>query len=122
MGWGSTSETFVKKEIPEAVLSLCADYDECIQLLESGKINIMVADYPICAYTAQLHPEKDLITVDHPLTIEPIGIALPPDASHFINLVENYLNRLLITGILDDLQMYWFESGDWVGRVKERSQ
>jgi polar amino acid transport system substrate-binding protein len=115
---GSTSETYVKNEIPEASLTLCTDYDECIQLLENGKINIMVADYPICAYTAQVYPEKGLITVDQPLTIEPIGIALPPDASHFINVVENFLNGLLLSGILDNMQLYWFDSGEWVEKVQ----
>ena len=89
---GSTSETYVRKEIPDAKLILAADYDEGIQLLQDGTANIMVADYPICAYTTQVHPEKGLITLNQPLTTEPNGVALPTDAAHFINLVENILN------------------------------
>jgi len=115
---GSTSETYVKKEIPDAELTLANDYDECIKLLEEGKVSIMVADYPICAYTAQVYPEKGLITIDKPLTVEPIGIALPPDAAHFINLVENYMNSLLLTGTLDKIQEYWFDSGEWIKNIK----
>lgn len=61
---GSTSELFAKKEIPEAELFLGADYDECIKMLEDKKAQIMVADYPICVYTALLYPEKGLITID----------------------------------------------------------
>lgn len=119
---GSTSETYVKNEIPEASLSLCENYDECIKMLENGKINVMVADYPICAYTALVHPEKGLITIDEPLTIEPLGIALPPDAAHFINVVENYLNNMLLAGVLDALQLYWFDSGEWVPQVRTKSK
>lgn len=115
---GSTSETFVKKEMPEAELLLGTDYNACIQMLMDKKAQIMVADYPICVYTAQVQPEKGLITIDKPLTIEPIGAALPVDAAHFINLVENFMNRLLIMGVIDELQAYWFESGEWIDQVE----
>jgi len=115
---GSNSEAFVKEEIPEAEILLGKDYDACIKMLEEGKVSLMVADYPICAYTAQLYPEKGLITIDQPMSIEPIGIALPQDAAHFINLVENYLNLLLLSGALEEMQAYWFDSGEWVDMVK----
>jgi len=115
---GSNSETFVKKEIPEAKIVLGNDYDECVKLLETGKVNLMVADYSMCAYIAQVYPEKGLITIEKPMSIEPIGIALPQDAAHFTNLVENYLNLLLVTGTLDEMQTFWFNSGDWVSSVK----
>lgn len=114
---GSTSEIYVKKEIPDAELFLGADYDECIKMLETKKAQIMVADYPICVYTAQLYPEKGLITIDKPLSIEPIGVALPNDAAHFINLVENYFNRLALVGVLDEMNEFWFESGEWINQV-----
>jgi len=114
---GSTSELFVKKEIPEATLLLGLDYDECVKMLENKQAQIMVADYPICVYSALLFPEKGLITIDKPLTIEPIGAALPVDAAHFINLVENFFNRLVLVGALDEMNEYWFESGEWVEQV-----
>ena len=114
---GSTSELFVKKELPEAELFVGSDYDECIKMVVDKKAQIMVADYPICVYTSLLYPEKGLITIDKPLTIEPIGVALPNDAAHFINLVENYFNKLIITGTLDEMEQYWFDSGEWVDQV-----
>ncbi|MEZ5198841.1 MAG: transporter substrate-binding domain-containing protein [Bacteroidales bacterium] len=103
--------------MPDAEILLGVDYDDCIKILQDGKATIMVADYPICAYTTQIYPEKGLITIDKPLTIEPIGIALPPDAAHFINLVENYLNALMITDYLEKIQDYWFDSGEWVNQA-----
>ena len=115
---GSTSETYVKSEIPEAELILTDSYDEAIKALEEGKASIMVADYAICAYTALVHPEKGLITIAEPLTIEPIGMALPADDAHFHNLIENYMTALTLLGVLDILEIKWFESGDWVELVK----
>ncbi len=115
---GSTSEDYVKSEIPEATLILASSYDEAIKALEDGSATIMVADYPICAYTALVHPEKGLITIDEPLTIEPIGMALPPSDAHFHNMINNYMTGLTLLGVLDILENKWFETGDWVELVK----
>jgi polar amino acid transport system substrate-binding protein len=118
---GSTSEDYVRKQLPDVELLLGNDYDECIKMLEEGKATVMVADYPICAYTALVKPEKGLTTIDQPMTIEPIGVALPTDAAHFINLVENFLNRLMLLGVLDEMELYWFESGAWIDKVERSS-
>ena len=115
---GSTSEDFVKLDMPEATLMLADSYDEAIGMLEDGRANVMVADYPICAYTAQVHPEKGLSTIAEPLTIEPIGMAIPPDDAHFHNMIQNYLNALSLAGVLEILEIKWFESGEWIDRVK----
>ena len=115
---GSTSEDYVKSEIPDAELLLTDSYDEAIKALEDGTATIMVADYPICAYTALVHPEKGLITIAEPLTIEPIGMALPADDAHFHNMINNYMTGLTLLGILDILEIKWFESGDWIELVK----
>ena len=115
---GSTSEQYVRSEIPEAELILAESYDDGIKALEEGKASIMVADYSICAYTALLYPEKGLITIDQPLTIEPIGMAMPPNDAHFHNIIQNYLNALSLIGALDMLEVKWFDSGEWVPLVK----
>ena len=115
---GSTSEQYVRNEIPEAELFLAESYDDGIKALEEGKASIMVADYSICAYTALVNPEKGLITIDEPLTIEPIGLAMPPNDAHFHNIIQNYLNALSLIGVLELLEVKWFESGDWVPLVK----
>lgn len=115
---GSTSEDYAKMEMPEAELLLTESYDEAIQSLVDGKATIMVADYPICAYTAMVHPEKGLITIAEPLTIEPIAMALPPNDAHFHNMIQNYMNALNLIGILDILEIKWFETSEWVELVK----
>lgn len=115
---GSTSETYVRSDVPEAELILVDSYTMALEKLESGEASILVADYPFCAYTVLVHPEKNLITLDEPLTIEPIGMALPPNDAHMYNIVQNYLNALSITGALDILEYKWFENGEWVPLVE----
>ena len=63
------------------------------------------------------HPEAGLATLESPLTIEPIGLALPPDAFQLHNLIDNYLNALGISGVLDALEDKWFHDGAWVIRL-----
>ncbi len=115
---GSTSESYINSDVPEADLVLADSYDDALNKLESGEVSILVADYPFCAYTALVYPEKNLITLDQPLTIEPIGMALPPGDAHFLNIVQNYMNALSMIGILDILEIKWFENGEWVPLVK----
>lgn len=116
---GSTSESYVLANVPEAEVVLANSYKEALQKLENDEVSILVADYPFCVYTVLVHPEKNLITLDQPLTIEPIGMALPPNDAHMYNLVQNYMTALTLVGVLDLLEEKWFESGDWVPLVEK---
>jgi len=55
-----------------------------------------------------------LATLVKPLTIEPIGIALPAGDSLLLNMVENYLGALEAIGLLEELEKSWFEDGSWL--------
>jgi polar amino acid transport system substrate-binding protein len=77
----------------------------------------MVADFPICALTMLRYPDAGLATLSKPLTIEPIGIALPPGDSLLVNMVTNYLGALEGTGLLELLEKKWFEDGSWLLQV-----
>jgi len=114
---GSTSQQFIEKLIPKATLATTSDYDEAVQMLLDGKADAMVADYPICALSILRYPDAGLATLTQPLTIEPIGIALPPGDSLLLNMVTNYLGALEGTGILDALEKRWFEDGSWLLQI-----
>ena len=99
---GSTSQRFVELNIPNAHLTLIDDYDEGVELVVSDQADAMVADFSICAVSVLRYPEKDLTTLNQPLTIEPIGIALPPDDPQLVNLVQNrgdFIQKALIIRI-----------------------
>jgi polar amino acid transport system substrate-binding protein len=111
---GSTSQSFSEKIIPKGKLLLTKDYDEALKLLIDDKADLMIADYPVCVLSILRNPNADLATLQAPLTIEPIGMAIPANAFQFHNLVANYLNALQIEGILENLEDKWFNDGSWL--------
>ena len=114
---GSTSQRFVEKLIPKVKLILIPDYETAVKLVMEDKVDILIADYPICQLSILRHPDAGLATLEEPLTIEPIGIALPPDAFQLHNLVENYVNALQIGRVLENLEAKWFQDGSWLIRL-----
>ena len=111
---GSTSEKFVKTFMPNAQMIAVANYDEGVKMVFNDTADGMVADYPICLLSVLRYSAEGLVTLDSPLTIEPIGMALPVKDLQFHNLIDNYLNSLVLSGALDLLEAYWFEDGSWL--------
>ena len=113
----STSRRFVERAMPRAKHVEVADYEAGVKMVLSGKVDLMVADYPICALSIMRHPEVDLALLDDLLTIEPIGVYLPADNFQLHNFIDNFLTGLQIAGVLDELEAQWFENGDWMKRL-----
>jgi polar amino acid transport system substrate-binding protein len=111
---GSTSEKFVQNALARTTFIPVDDYDTGVQMVIDGKADALVADFPICALTQMRFPDAGLATLSEPLTIEPIGIALAPGDSLFLNMVTNYLSALEGIGLLDALEKKWFEDGGWL--------
>jgi polar amino acid transport system substrate-binding protein len=115
---GSTSVEFVKNYMPKADLILVDNYNDGVEMILSDKADAMVADKPICVISLMKHQGKDLVMSDTPLTIEPIGMALPSDDPQFLNLVENYISSLELSGTLPLLEKMWFQDGTWMLNVQ----
>lgn len=115
---GSTSEEFVKTAMAKQEIILLNNYDEGVDMILTDKADAMVADKPICVITILKNQGKDLVTTEQPLTVEPIGMALPPGDAQFLNLVENYLSTLEISGMLPLLEKKWFSDGAWMLNVE----
>lgn len=115
---GSTSEKFVRTYMPNAEIFPVESYDAGVDMVLNDQADALVADVAICVVTLLKHQDKGLVTLDEPLTIEPIGMALPPNDPQFLNLVENYLSALEISGALQLLEQIWFEDGQWLLNMK----
>jgi polar amino acid transport system substrate-binding protein len=109
----STSLKFAQTSMPKAKLTAFGSYDEAIDLLLNGKIDVIVADYQFCALTAYRQSKKGLIAGQSPLTFEPLGIAMPEDAL-LINWVQNFLNQFHGTGEMKKLTEKWLNPGTWI--------
>ncbi len=111
---GSTSQSFVEVLMPEATLVASKDYDEAVAHLIAGRADALIADYQAVALTAFLNPKENLVASQEPLTIEPIGIAVPPGDGLLLNFLENALDALETSGTLEALQKRWFREKDWL--------
>ncbi len=115
---GSTSEEFVKTVMSKHELIAVNNYNDGVNMVINDQADAMVADKPICVLSVLRYPGKDLVTGEQPLTIEPIGIALPSGDPQFLNLVTNYLSTLQISGNLAALEQKWFKDGSWMLSVE----
>lgn len=113
----STSQEFAERYTPNAQLTTVADYDAAVDMLMAGEIDALVADMPICLLSMLRYPNEGLATLREPLTIEPIGIALPGNDPMFRSLLDNYLDAFEKTGILDQLRKAWLEDGAWIAAL-----
>ena len=114
---GSTSQRFVEALIPKVTLLTTKNYDDAVKLLLADDVQALVADREIIALTALLHPEEKLATLARPLTIEPIGIAVPPGDALLLNFLENTLGALEASEVLGALRSRWLQQGDWVQQL-----
>jgi ABC-type amino acid transport substrate-binding protein len=113
----STSQRFIERYLPNAQFMPVADYDEAVQMVISDEVDALVADMPICLLSLLRYPDAGLLTLTEPLTIEPLGIAVPASDPQFRNLVDNYVDALEGTGILMQLRKKWLEDGSWIAAL-----
>jgi polar amino acid transport system substrate-binding protein len=113
----STSQTFVEQWIPKARLVTTKDYDEAIEMLLQGKVQALVADYPICLVSVFRYPDQELAALTVPLSYEPIGIAVPAGDPLLINWLDNFLNAFEARGEMEALKEIWFKEASWLKKL-----
>lgn len=114
---GSTGENFVARRLPKATLTQTEDYAAAVDLLLNDQVDAFLADAPIIKLTAMRYPNAGLAVLRKPLTIEPIGIAVPPNDPLLLNLVQNYVRALEASGGLEALLKKWFENAGWLTQL-----
>ncbi len=110
----STSEKFVRKHMSKAKVVRVDDYETGVKMVIDGKASAMVADVPACALAVLRNPDAGLITLEEPLSVEPMGIAISARDPQFYNLIDNYIDAIEGTGILSALRQKWFEDPSWL--------
>ena len=113
----STSQQFAKTAWPEAQFTAVDDYDAGVKMVLDGTADALIADFPICALSILRNPGAGLVTLDRPLTIEPIGAAIPAGDTVLLNMVENYMGALEMIGVLELLEEQWFDNGGWLVQI-----
>ncbi len=111
---GSTSQQVVEGLLPKAKFVPTETYDEAVKLVLDGKVNALVADYPICLISTFRYPEAELSTMLKPFTFEPIGIAIPANDPLLVNWLQNFLVSFKGSGELERITKYWLDNGAWL--------
>jgi len=112
----STSQKFAETLISKAKLILTDSYEEAIDLLLKGKIDVFVADFYFCALSAYRYQNKRLIAGESPLSFEPLGIAMTEDTL-LINWTQNFMNILQGSGKLKEMGEKWLNGGSWIDEL-----
>lgn len=110
----STSKSFVEKKMSKTKLKTISNYEEGVKKLLAGEADILVADMAICKLSVLRNPSSGLVTSKKPLSLEPIGIAIPAGNPQLNNFLRNYLTTYEQMGMVDALQKKWFENSSWL--------
>jgi ABC-type amino acid transport substrate-binding protein len=110
----STSKDFVEKYLPKSKLVIVKDYDAGVQLVLDDKVDGLIADMTICVLSVLRYPDMGLATLNQPMTVEPIGIAVPANDPQLLNLLDNYLDALEELGYMKELRRVWLQDDSWL--------
>jgi polar amino acid transport system substrate-binding protein len=111
---GSTSQEFVEKRLPKAKLVATQNYDQAVAMVIDGKVDALIADFPICIVSVLRYSDQGLYTLIDPFTYEPLGIAVPANDPLLINWVQNFLSTLEGSGESEALKSKWFKDASWL--------
>jgi polar amino acid transport system substrate-binding protein len=115
---GSTSEDFVRRVLPKAVLVTTGGLDTAVQVVARDEADALLADLETCHFGALRNPDSGLEAREVAFTVEPIGIALAQDDPQLKNLLETYLKALERQGALDKARDYWFQNDEWLQSLR----
>jgi len=118
---GTTSEQFMKNQFPQAGLKPVKSKKEALSLLLQEKVQAIVADFPFCQMAALRYRDRGLVS-NPPFTLEPVGIAVRAEDPLFLNLLQNFLTLLQVSGEMKKLTQPWFEDPSWIRALPEDGQ
>ncbi|MCA1021221.1 glutamine ABC transporter substrate-binding protein [Halobacillus litoralis] len=104
---GTTSETYISENHPDAELITFPGIVEAYMDLESGRLDAVMYDVPNVKYYVNNDAEGTLKTAGDTLQGEQYGIAFPKD-SELVEDVNEALQTLIDNGTYDDIYEEWF--------------
>lgn len=119
----STSEDFVRTLMPNVKIETVKEAQDGAELVAKDKVGGMLTDYPICLSLIKNNPDAGFVSVFSLLTYEPIGIAIAGNDPLLINWVENFIERLKQTAVLEAIGKKWLgDLGSKAGMQKGDSE
>ena len=102
---GSTYESTIKEQAPDADLELVDSYSECTELLQNESIDAISTDDVIL--TGMIIQDKSLELVGDQLTVEPYGVGIADGDKELKGFVDGVIDKFLRDGEFDRLYQKW---------------
>jgi len=102
---GSTYESTIKEQAPDADLELVDSYSECTELLQNESIDAISTDDVIL--TGMIIQDKSLELVGDQLTVEPYGVGIAQGDKELKAFVDGVVDEFLQGGEFDRLYEKW---------------
>ncbi len=106
---GSTSDAFVRSQLPRAQVKGFDTVDAAVQALQERRIDVFVAKAPVIwGLTVSRHdPKHRLVARYRPLTEEYLAWAVRPDDTELLGKLNGALTRWAADGTLHDVLDDW---------------
>ena len=117
-GLGSTYESTIKEQAPEADLKLVESYSECFELLQNGSVDAISTDDVIL--TGMIIQDDSLQMVGEQMTEEPYGAGVPDGDAEFAQFVSDVINESFENGEWQKLYDKWV--GQYTGEDPDHPQ
>jgi glutamate transport system substrate-binding protein len=104
-GLGSTYESTIEEESPQADLQLVETYSECFELLQNGSVDAVSTDDVIL--TGMKIQDNTLEFVGEPFTTEPYGVGVRDGDQEFAQFVSEVIGQTFENGEWDRLYDRW---------------
>ncbi|CAN5408925.1 glutamine ABC transporter substrate-binding protein GlnH [soil metagenome] len=102
---GSTYESTIKEQAPDADLELVDSYSECTELLQNESIDAISTDDVIL--TGMIIQDDSLELVGDQLTVEPYGVGIAQGDKELKGFVDGVVEKFLQDGEFDRLYEKW---------------
>lgn len=110
----STSVTLAETRLSKAKLTPIKHYEDALLALRSGKADALVADLAICELAMIRDTQQELTTLQKPLAVEEIGIAINKNEPLLEAHLSKRLRRLTTSKELHKIHTKWFDNPNWL--------
>jgi glutamate transport system substrate-binding protein len=115
---GSTYESTISEQAPDAKLELVDSYSECFELIQNGAVDAVSTDDVIL--TGMVIQDDSLQLVGDQLTVEPYGVGLPDGETELKAFLDETVEASFADGTWDELYQEWV--GQYTGEEPDHPE
>lgn len=89
----------------------CKDVAEAVKLLEAGRVDVVVYDFPVLSFHMSRNPNLEVRLASSAYSMHDFGFAFPKNSPE-VSRINVALLRLKENGTLRDIRHHWFHEPD----------